>query len=238
MWGGRGHVDADTPGGIGDVSVPMRGLSNPTSHEVPMTTQDTLRSATEAASAAPPAAGDDRTVNRLIRTFIGVAVVGWGASLLLTAIHFWVLPLPAGVEPQGAIAVVTSQWAYVGPIPLATIGAVYYIAMIALGAVWLHAKDQRIERLLLPVTAGGFLASVVFVYLQLVPIGAICPFCMVSATATTLLLALEIIVRRRGGAVAAPRVPAVRVWPVTFLATMAMTLLTVWALPMLPLPGS
>lgn len=201
-----------------------------------MTTQERLHPAPETA-AAPPA-GDDRTVNRLIRTFIAVAVIGWGASLLLTAIHFWVLPLPAGVEPQGAIAVITSQWAYVGPIPLATIGAVYYIAMIATGAVWLHTKDRRIERLLLPVTVGGFLASVGFVYLQLVPIGAICPFCMVSATATTLLLALEILVRHRGGAAAAPQVPAVRVWPATFLATMIMTLLVVWALPMLPLPGN
>ena len=62
--------------------------------------------------------GTDHTVNRLVRTFIAVAVIGWGASLLLTAIHFWVLPLPAGVEPQGAMAVITSPGACTGPIPL------------------------------------------------------------------------------------------------------------------------
>ncbi len=202
------------------------------------TTPDTTAPTTAAAAGAPARAGTDRTVNRLIRTFIAVAVIGWGASLVLTAIHFWVLPLPAGVEPQGAMAVITSPWAYVGPIPLATIGALYYMVMIAVGASWLHTKDTRIERLLLPVTAGGFLASVGFVYLQLVPIGAICPFCMVSATATTLLLLIEIIVRHRGGAAAAPQVSAVRVWPVTFLATMAMTLLTIYSLPLLPLPGN
>lgn len=188
------------------------------------------------ATAAPT--GDDRTINRLIRTFIGVAVVGWGASMLLTAIHFWVLPLPAGAEPQGAIQVVTSQWAYVGPIPLATIGALYYIVMIAAGATWLHSKDERLERALLPLTTLGVLASAGFVYLQLVPIGAICPFCMMSAAATTTLLLIEVIVRKRGGAAAAPFVPAVRVWPATFVATMAMTMLVLWGIPQLPLPGN
>lgn len=187
---------------------------------------------------APRITGQDRLINRLIRTFIGIAVVGWGASMLLTAIHFWVLPLPAGAEPQGAMQVITSQWAYVGPIPLATIGAVYYVTMIATGATWLHTKDPRIERLLLPVTALGVASSAVFVYLQLVPIGAICPFCMVSATATTLLLLIEVVVRRRGGAAAAPNVPAARVWPATFVATMAMTMFVLWAIPQLPLPGN
>ncbi|TVR18205.1 MAG: vitamin K epoxide reductase family protein [Nitriliruptor sp.] len=189
-------------------------------------------------AAAVSATGDDRVINRLIRTFIGVAVAGWGASMLLTAIHFWVLPLPAGAEPQGAIQVITSQWAYVGPIPLATIGALYYIVMIAAGATWLHTKDARLERALLPLTSLGVLASAGFVYLQFVPIGAICPFCMVSAAATTTLLLLEVVVRRRGGAAAAPVVPAVRVWPAAFVATMAVTMLVLWAIPQLPLPGN
>lgn len=201
---------------------------------------------TQAIPAAPPSTapsgtrlvGDDRTINVLIRAFIGVAVVGWGASMLLTAIHFWVLPLPEGAQPQGAIEVITSQWAYVGPIPLATIGAAYYILMIAAGATWLHTKDARLERALLPLTSLGVLSSAGFVYLQLVPIGAICPFCMISATATTTLLILEIVVRRRGGAASAPQVAAARVWPVTFFATMAMTMFVLWSLPQLPLPGN
>lgn len=183
-------------------------------------------------------AGGDRTVNGLIRAFIAVAVVGWAASSLLTAIHFWVLPLPAGAQPEGPMQVMTSPWAYVGPIPLALIGAVYYVTMIAAGATWLHTKNQLIERLLLPVTAMGVLASAVFVYLQLGPIGAICPFCMMSAAATTLLFLIEVAVRRRGGTATSPVVPAVRVWPATFVVTMAVTLLVMWSLTVLPLPGN
>ncbi len=182
--------------------------------------------------------GSDRTVNGLIRMFIAVAVIGWGASSLLTAIHFWVLPLPAGAQPEGPMQVMTSQWAYVGPVPVALIGALYYTAMIAAGATWLHTKSRLIERLLLPVTATGVLASAVFVYLQLGPIGAICPFCMMSAAATTLLFLTEVVIRRRGGSTAAPAVPAERVWPATFVATMAMTLVAMWSLTVLPLPGN
>ncbi len=185
-----------------------------------------------------PRAGTDRVNNALIRTFIGVAVVGWAASMLLTAIHLWVLPLPAGAEPQGAILVITSPWAYVGPIPLAAIGAAYYITMIMAGATWLHTKDARLERVLLPLTSLGVLSSAYFVYLQLVPIGAICPFCMMSAAATTTLLVIEVVVRSRGGAAASPEVPAMRVWPATFVATMFTTLAVLWVLPQLPLPGN
>jgi uncharacterized membrane protein len=191
-----------------------------------------------APAATEPHAGTDRVNNALIRAFIGVAVVGWAASLLLTAIHFLVLPLPAGAEPQGAIQVITSPWAYVGPIPLALVGALYYVTMIAAGATWLHTKDARLEKALLPLTTLGVLSSGYFVYLQLVPIGAICPFCMMSAAATTTLLVLEIVIRTRGGSAASPEVPAVRVWPATFVATMLTALAVLWVLPQLPLPGS
>lgn len=199
---------------------------------------DTITTPTPARTGTVPGEGSDRTVNGLLRAFIAVAVMGWAASATLTAIHLWVLPLPAGVEPQGAIQVITSDWAKIGPIPLALIGAAYYTAMIAAGATLLHTKDRRIERLLLPVTALGVLASAVFVYLQFGPIGAVCPFCMMSATATTLLLLFEVEIRRRGGTAAAPQVSAERVWPVTFVAVMVVTVVAMWSLTVLPLPGN
>ena len=189
-------------------------------------------------TAPSDAQGGDRVVTGLLRAFIGVAVVGWAASFLLTVIHFWVLPLPASVDPQGPIAVITSPWSYVGPFPLALIGAVYYLAMITAGASLLHTRAAWLERALLPITAFGVLSSAGFVYLQLGPIGEICPFCMVSAAATTLLFVIELINRRRGGVGMAKVVPAVRVWPATFLLAMAATLAVVWALPQLPLPGN
>lgn len=185
----------------------------------------------------PPDAETRPLANRLIGVFFAVAVLGWGASALLTAIHFWVLPLPATIEPQGAMQVITSPWAYVGPLPLATIGAVYYIGMMAAAALWMTTKSPLLERLLLPVTGLGVLFSAYFVYLQFVPIGAICPFCMVSAAATTALFGIELLVKRVGGARSAPEVRTAVVWPVTVAAPLLMTLAVMWSLTVLPLPG-
>lgn len=176
-------------------------------------------------------------MNRLIIAFIFVAMLGWVASAILTAIHFWAIPLiPAEANLAGPMQVITSQWAYVGPIPLATIGAVYYIVMIAMGALWLSTKNPVIERILLPVTFAGFLASVGFVYLQIGVIGAICPFCMMSAAATTTLLGIELYIKYRGGAAQRPSMEASRVWASVFAATMLLTIFAMWMLTVLPLP--
>ena len=185
----------------------------------------------------PPRTETRPLANRLIAAFFGVAVLGWGASAILTAIHFWVLPIPEGIDAQGPIAVLTSPWAYVGPIPLAVIGAVYYIGMMAAAALWLHTKSPLLEKLLLPVTASGVAFSAYFVYLQLVPIGEICPFCMLSAAATTTLFLLEVAVKRVGGAVTAPPVNPAIAWPAMVAAPLLMALAAMFALTVLPLPG-
>lgn len=178
------------------------------------------------------------TANTLIWVFFAVAVVGFFASAILTAVHFWVLPLPEGTAMKGAIAVMHSKWSYVGPIPLATIGAMYYIAMMAASAVWIMTKSSLLEKVLLPVTALGVAFSAYFVYLQLGPIGEICPFCMVSAVATTILFALELTVKRMGGAVTAPVVNPAVVAPVMIAVPLIMAVLAMFTLTILPLPGT
>lgn len=176
-------------------------------------------------------------MNRLLSAFIFTAMLGWVASIILTAIHFWVIPIiPTGAELRGPMLVITSSWAYVGPIPLAAIGAIYYIVMIAMGSVWLTTKNELIERILLPVTAFGFVASMGFVYLQIYVIGAICPFCMVSAAATTILLAIELIVKYRGGAALTPSLQPQTVWATVFVTTALLTMFAMWSLTILPLP--
>lgn len=186
----------------------------------------------------PPQVETRPLANRLIAAFFGVAAAGWGASAALTAIHFWVLPIPEGLDPQGPIAVLTSPWAYVGPLPLALIGALYYIGMMTAAALWITTKSPLLERLLLPVTASGVAFSAYFVYLQLVPIGEICPFCMISAAATTTLFALEVAVKRLGGAATAPAVNPAIAWPLMVAVPPLVAVAAMYTLTVLPLPGS
>ena len=176
--------------------------------------------------------------NGLIWAFFGVAALGWTASSVLTAIHFWVLPLPEGTPIRSSMLVMTSQWSYVGPVPLATIGAVYYIAMMAAAGLWLYTKSPLLEKLLLPITAAGVAFSAYFVYLQLVPIGAICPFCMVSAVSTTLLFLLELTVRKVGGAVSSPPVNPGIAMPIMIAVPAILALVAMFSLTVLPLPGT
>jgi|GEM_PF-6696968 len=44
-------------------------------------------------------------MNKLLGAFIFTAMLGWVASIILTAIHFWVIPIiPEGAELRGSYA--------------------------------------------------------------------------------------------------------------------------------------
>lgn len=136
-------------------------------------------------------------VGTLFGAFAAVAVFGWVVSTFLSGIHFWAIPqIPPGAELSGSLQVVTSSWAYVFGVPLATLGAAYYLTTTVLTVWWFDTRHPLIVKLLTPITATGVLASSYFVYLQLVPIGEICPFCMLSASASVVLFALELSILR------------------------------------------
>ena len=140
-------------------------------------------------------------VSTLFGVFTGVAIFGWVVSVFLSGIHFFALPaIPADATLQGSLEVVTSQYAYVFGVPLATLGAFYYLTTIALSLWWFDTRHPLVIKILTPITATGVLASSYFVWLQLVPIGEICPFCMMSAAATVVLFGLELAILRKSTA--------------------------------------
>ncbi len=136
-------------------------------------------------------------VTGILGIFTLVALMGWLVTVALTAIHLFAVPSIPAEAVQGSIAVITSQWGYILGIPLATLGAFYYIGTFGLALWWFDTQHPLILKILTPYTATGVLFSSYFVYLQLVPIGEICPFCMMSAGATVVLFALELVVVRR-----------------------------------------
>ena len=137
-------------------------------------------------------------ITELFGVFTLVAVLGWLVTVILTAIHLFAIPaIPADAPVQGSIEVITSQWAYVLGIPLATLGGFYYLTTIGLALWWFDTRHPLIIKILTPITASGVAFSAYFVYLQLGVIGAICPFCMVSAAATVMLFALELVILRQ-----------------------------------------
>lgn len=184
----------------------------------------------------------------LFGIFTAVAVFGWTVSTFLSGIHFWAIPqIPADATVSGSLEVVTSPWAYVGPVPLATLGALYYLTTVVLAVWWLDTRHPLIIKVLTPITATGVIASAYFVYLQLVPIGAICPFCMMSAAASMVLFGLELAILRSsklpslGYLLGDLRTLASRtrlVWPVIVAAMGAMTVAAFYGATLAPVPGT
>ena len=138
------------------------------------------------------------SVATMFGVFTLVAVIGWTVSVMLSTIHFYALPaIPPDAPVQGSIEVITSSWAYVFGVPLATLGAFYYISTIGLALWWFDTRHPLVIKILTPITASGVLFSSYFVYLQLGVIGEICPFCMMSAAATVILFGLELGILRQ-----------------------------------------
>lgn len=91
------------------------------------------------------------------------------------------------------------------------------------------------------------LASSYFVWLQLVPIGEICPFCMLSATATVVVFGLELAILRTsdlpktgrmvGDLLSLARESSLR-WPLLVAAVGALTLAAFYGATLAPVPGT
>lgn len=187
-------------------------------------------------------------VPKLFTIFTVVAAIGWAVSIFLTGVHFWVLPLPTGFDVTGTPwAVMTSDFAYVLGIPLALMGAIYYLSVLLLSGMWFHTRHPLILKVLTPMTVIGVMSSAVFVYLQLFVIGAICPFCMVSAVATTILLTLELVMLRIS------KLPSLRVllqdagaafdktglrWMFFMFMAASLVVLSFWFATIIPAPGA
>ena len=118
-----------------------------------------------------------------------VAVLSFAGFLdasYLTFKHYSGTPINCAIF-SGCEEVTNSKYATIGPVPVALLGAFYYAAIFLLVIAYLDSKNPKFFNLAVLMTPLGFLASLGLVYLQLFVIKAICLYCMVSATDSTLL---------------------------------------------------
>jgi len=136
----------------------------------------------------------------LRRVMIALAIIGLGVATYLTYVHY------AGIKPactagQSCIKVQTSQWSKLDGIPVALLGLIGYIGILAT----LLAPDREEVRLAtLGLTLIGFGFSAYLTYRELFSIHAVCEWCASSAVIMTLLLA---------GSVTRYLLGALRPWP-------------------------
>jgi len=132
----------------------------------------------------------------LVLIFLLLALLGFLDAAYLTIGHYQNTEVYCPITGQ-CETVLNSRYAAIGGVPVALLGAVYYLALLILTLIYLDSGRINALRLAIALTWAGFTASLVFVWLQLFVINAICFYCMVSATTSTLLFILGLILFKK-----------------------------------------
>lgn len=128
----------------------------------------------------------EKTHNKHAWWFLIIAGLGFLDALYLAVEHFMGAIPPCSIV-SGCEEVLTSSFATVGGVPLALLGALYYLSVLVLAIVFFDTKRARVLRFVAWMTTIGFFVSLGLVYLQLFVLDAICLYCMGSALSSTLL---------------------------------------------------
>lgn len=111
--------------------------------------------------------------------FLTASAIGFADATYLTVVHY------SGKIPPCTIAgcevVLTSNQSVIAGVPVALLGALYYLSILVLSIFFLDSKKISALRLASFFTIAGLCASIYFVYLQLFVIRQICQYCMLSA---------------------------------------------------------
>ncbi|NIA02246.1 MAG: hypothetical protein GWP15_02585 [Nitrospirae bacterium] len=128
----------------------------------------------------------------LIWAIVAVAFLGFIDASYLTLVHYMGAEL--GCTEWGSCnEVTTSEYSVIFGIPMALMGALYYLAVLILALVYIDTKWKFPLKLIPIATTFGFLFSLGLIYLQLFVIHAICLYCMFSAGTSTILFILSMI---------------------------------------------
>jgi uncharacterized membrane protein len=132
---------------------------------------------------------DARPATRSELVSLVLAAIGLAVSVYLTIEHY-AAPTSIACPESGAInctKVTTSEWAKVGPVPLALLGAIFFAAMTALciPAAW---RRRRLDPLRIAGAGAAVAAALYLVWVELFKVEAICLWCTVVHVASLLLL--------------------------------------------------
>lgn len=126
------------------------------------------------------------------------ALIGLADAVYLTIHHYTAEPVPCSIV-EGCEMVLTSDYAAIGGVPIAAVGALAYIAAFVLAALTLAGKTGS-WKIFGVHTSLMAAVTLYLIYLQGFVIGAFCQFCLLSAAVTFtlfLIFVLSAVLRRR-----------------------------------------
>lgn len=125
-----------------------------------------------------------------------LSFLGFTDALYLTVKHFQEIIPPCTVL-TGCETVLTSSYAVVWGVPVALMGAGYYLALLLLTILYLDRQKKSALSLAINLTWAGFGASLWFVGLQVFVLKAYCLYCLLSALISFILFLLGRIIGRK-----------------------------------------
>ena len=125
-------------------------------------------------------------------TILVVSILGFFDAAYLTIQHYTQFTLPCTIT-HGCDLVTKSVYSSILGVPVALLGALYYLVIFLATYIILETKKTEYLRFVAIATIAGFLFSAWFVYLQLFVIHAICQYCMLSALTSTTMFALSVV---------------------------------------------
>ena len=128
--------------------------------------------------------------NRIIILIAVISFLGFLDASYLAAKYYLGGPLPCSIL-DGCDTVTTSKYSAIAGVPVALLGAVYYLIIFVLAISYLESKKDKLMFLISRFTVIGFLASLWFVYLQVFVLKALCLYCLFSALTSTALFAIS-----------------------------------------------
>jgi uncharacterized membrane protein len=122
----------------------------------------------------------------VVLTIAALAFIGFADATFLTVEHFRGGAVPCFIT-TGCDTVTTSSYSLVLGIPVALLGALFYLAVIVLALMDLDFKPRWLGRALFILSTIAFIESLYFLYLQAFVIHAFCIYCLISLGVATLI---------------------------------------------------
>lgn len=140
-------------------------------------------------------------MNKVIPKWIPVTMavlsfIGFLDASYLAAKHY-LGEVPDCSILKGCEIVTTSEYAVILGVSIALLGALYYLAIFLGTVLYLDSKRALVLKLVALLPVAGFAFSLYLVYLMLFVLDAICLYCMGSATTSTLLFILSLLIFNR-----------------------------------------
>ncbi len=122
----------------------------------------------------------------LIFIMLLFSFIGFSDATYLASQHYLGKPITCSVL-KGCEVVTTSEYSKIFNIPVSLFGAIYYLVIFFGLVFYLDYKQKKVLKFVGIFTVSGFIASLWFIFLQVFVIKALCFYCLISATTSTLL---------------------------------------------------